>query len=155
MITSSASTSATSTTPRIVRLRFLAVKLSLRGRQDEQQPAIVVIRREDVGLCSLGPVSLRMNGDRLVQDAYSPLECCADVIVPRLELEPQDLLHRTPDHIVVAEARQLACAAAGPKQAALLVAREEGGVRRRVVVVQQLEHEAGATLVAAARAVPE
>src|SRR3954454_23241469 len=157
MITSSASTRASSTRPRIVRLRFLAVKVvaGLRGRQHEQQSAVVVVRGEDVGLRPLRPVSLRVNGDRLVENTHSPLERGADVVVTRLELEAEHLLHGTADHVIVTEAGELARAAAGTDQASVLVTDEECGIGRRVVVVEQLEDEAEAALRATARSVPE
>src|SRR4051812_4835909 len=157
MITSSAITSATTTRPRTIRLRFFVIKvvLWLRGRQDEQQPAVVVVCGEDVSLRPLRPVSLRMNGDRLVENAHSPLERGADVVVAALELEPEHLLHGAADHVVVAEPGELARAAAGADQAGLLVADEERRVGRRVVVVEQFEHEAEAALRAAAGAIPE
>src|SRR3954451_625643 len=157
MITSSAIPSATSTRPRTIRLRFFVIKvvLWLRGRQDEQQSAVVVVCREDVGLRPLRPVSLRVNGDRLVENAHSPLERGADVVVARLELEAEHLLHRAADHVVVAEARELARTAAGADQSSVLVADEECGVGRRVVIVEQFEDEAEAALRAAARPIPE
>ena len=67
-------------------------------------------------------------------------------------LEPQNLARRAPDHVEVAEPGQLARAAAGADQTALLIAEKEGRVGRRVVVVEQLEEEAEAALLAAARA---
>ena len=65
---------------------------------------------------------------------------------------PEHLLDRAADHVLVAEAGQLARAAAGADQPALLVGDEERGVGRRVVVVEQLEEEAEAAVRAAARA---
>src|SRR3954453_7357226 len=99
MITSSASTRASSTRPRIRMLRFFAVKVvaGLRGRQHEQQSAVVVVCREDVGLRPLGPGPLRVNGHRPVANTHSPLERGADVVVTRLELEAKHLLHGTAD----------------------------------------------------------
>src|SRR4051812_42489436 len=96
-----------------------------------------------------------MDGHGLVEHPHAPFERRADVVVPALELQSQHLLYGAPDHVVVAEAGELARATAGADEPRLLVADEERGVGRRVVVVEQLEDEAEAALRAAASAVPE
>src|SRR4051794_28664307 len=101
MITSNARVSTSATRPRISRLRFLELKSCRRlgGREDEQQPAVVVVGGEDVRLGLFRPIALGMNGDRLVEHAHSPLERGAYVVVAGGELETQHLLHGTPDHV--------------------------------------------------------
>src|SRR3954452_22107205 len=120
MITSRASTIAARTRARIARLRLLAVTLWLGpclGRGEyEQHPAVVVVRREDVGLRSLRPVPLRVNGNRLVEHPHAPLECGRDVVVAALEVEPEHLLDGTADHVGVAKSGELARAPAGADQ---------------------------------------
>src|SRR4051812_8989359 len=125
MQTSSASASANATRPRMLRLRFFELTLGLGasvGRQDEQQAAVVVVRREDVGLRPFGPVALRVNGNRLVEHPYAPLERRADVVVAALKVEPEHLLHGAADHVGVAEPGELPRTPARADQAALLVA---------------------------------
>src|SRR3954453_16724908 len=153
MITSAASASSATTTSRIRPLRWRMLTSRLPRREDDQQAAVVVVRGKDVSLRRLRPVALRMDHHGLVEHADAPLERRADVVVAVLKVEPEHLLHRAADHVGVAEAGELAGAAAGADQAALLGGDEEGGVGRWVVVVEQLEQEAVATVRAAARAV--
>ena len=126
-----------------------------RGREHEQQPAVIVVGGEDVRLRRLGPVALRVHGDRLVQHPNAPLQGRADVVVAVLELQPEHLVHGPPDHVQVAQAGELPGAPAGADQLGVLVAQEEGGIGGRVVVVQQLEQEAEPTLLAPPRAALE
>src|SRR5215208_7956421 len=157
MITSSDAISSPATSRMIRKLRRAAVigwSGSARS-QDEQQAAVVVVGREDVRLCRLRAVALGVDGDLLVEDADAPLQRGADVVVAVLELQPQDLLDRTADDVLIAQAGEHAGAPAGADQAALLVRDEERGVRRGVVVVEQLEEEPEAAVLAAAGALGE
>ena len=136
----------------IERLRVREVKRRLARGQDEQQAAVVVIGGEDVCLRRLGAVTFRVHGHGLVQNADAPLESGADVVIPVLELEPEDLVDGPPDHLEIAEAGELPSAPPGADQAALLVAEEERRVGRRVVVVEELEKEPETALLAPASA---
>src|SRR4051812_47747913 len=100
--------SSRTTRARIDRFRLRLLTRELLGRQDEQQPAIVVVGGKDVGLGRLGAVALRVHHYRLVEHPHSPLEDGAYVVVPRLELEPEHVRDRTADHVEVAEPRELA-----------------------------------------------
>ena len=60
----------------------------------------------------------------------------------RLELEPQHVLYRPPDHVQIPKPGELPRPPPGPDQLRVLVEDEEGGVGRGVVVVEQLEEEA-------------
>src|SRR3954453_334978 len=98
MITSAASTSSAPTASRISPLRWRLLKgLRLPGREDDQQAAVVIVRRKDVGLRAPGPVGLRMNPDGLVEHPDAPLERRAHLIVAVPQVEPQQLLHRAAD----------------------------------------------------------
>src|SRR4051812_29881481 len=114
-ITAAAPARTTRTRPRIdrLRVRLLIARRSLRC-QHEQQSAVVVVGGEDVGFGRFGTIALGVHHHRLVEHPHSPLERGPDVVVPGLELEAQDLRHRSPDHVQVAEPRELAGTAAGP-----------------------------------------
>ena len=84
------------------------------GSQNEQQAAVLVVRGEDVCLRRLRPVPFGVHDHWLVQHAHAPLESGADVVVTRLELEPQHLVHRPADHVQVAEPGELARALPAP-----------------------------------------
>jgi hypothetical protein len=139
-----------------LRLAAVIAKRSrLTRRQDEQQPAVVVVGREDVCLGGLGTVALGVDDDGLVEHPDAPFERRADVVAAVLELEAEDLLHRASDDVLVTQAGQLARAPAGADQTALLVGDEERRVGRRVVVVEKLEEKAEAAVLAAASALDE
>src|SRR3954447_26517707 len=152
MIASERSSSAP-TIASTIRLRRRSV-ISVRC-QDEQQPAIVVVGGEDVCGCRLWPVSLCMDGNRLLEDAHPPFEGSADRIAVVGELQVENFLDRPAHHVLLAEARQLANAAADPYYTRVCVADEKRRVRGRVVVVEQLEEETEPALLAAAGALGE
>src|SRR3954449_3286372 len=154
MTSTEAAISANTTSSTNPLRRELVIGSGLRG-EDEQQAAVLVVGREYVRLRGLGAVALSVHGHGLVEHPNAPLERRADVVVAVLEGEAEHVLHRTADHVGVAEAGELAGAAAGADQAALLVGDEERGVGRRVVVVEQLEEKAEAAVRAAARAIAE
>src|SRR4051794_2540069 len=153
MIIASETTSRNPTIASTIRLRRRSV-ISVR-RQDEQQPAIVVVGGEDVCGGRLGPVTLCMHRNRLLEDAHPPFECCADRIAVLGELEVENFLDRPAHHVLFAEPGELAHPAADTYYTRVRVADEEGRVRGGVIVVQQLEQEAEAALLAAASALGE
>src|SRR5207244_11232800 len=73
----------------------------------------------------LGPVPFGVHDHWLVQYPDTPLESGADVVVAGLELQAEHLLHRTADHVQIAQPGELARPAAGADQPALLVRSEE------------------------------
>ena len=93
MITSAAAPAAPTTSAMIARLRCA---VGHRGRQHEQQPAVVVVGGEDVRLRRLGPVAFGVHDHLLVEHAHAPLERGADVVVAVLELEPEHLVTARP-----------------------------------------------------------
>src|SRR2546423_5836107 len=126
-----------------------ADNLAVRGRERDEQAAVVVERREEVtddGLQAAAPCSqLQL----LVQAAHAPLERELDRVLLLLEPgEPEGGDHVCAEHLLLAPAAQLEDAAADCEDAALLVARDEAGRRCRVVVVHQLEKEAEPAVVA-------
>src|SRR5689334_4937734 len=127
MMISADSASSAPTIASTIRLRRRSV-ISVRC-QDEQKPAIVVVGGKDVCGCRLRPVSLRMDGNRLLQHAHPPFECCADRIAVFLELEVEEFLDRTADRVLLAEAGQLAHSLAEADYAGLRVADDESGIR--------------------------
>src|SRR3954452_19007340 len=127
----------------------------LRRRQDEQQPAVGVVGRKQVGDRLGRQVALGMDSYRLSQPPHAPLQRHPHLVLRAVEGQPEHVADRPPDHLLVGEAGELARAAAAADDPALLVAHEERGVRRRVVVVEELEEEAEAALRAALGLVAE
>src|SRR3954449_88484 len=133
MTSSADSASSAPTIASTIRLRRRSV-ISVRC-QDEQQPAIVVVGGEDVCGCRLWSVSLRMDGNWLLEDAHPPFEGSADRIPVVGELQVENFLDRPAHHVLLAEPRQLAHPAADTYYARVCVADEKRCVRGRVVVV--------------------
>src|SRR3954447_10446710 len=127
----------------------------LLGRQDDEQAAVVVVGREEVGGRARGEGPLRVDSHRLAQHANAPLQRGGDLVAAVVELQAEHLVDRAPDDLLLLEAGELERAAAGADRPALLVAHEEGRVRRGVVVVEQLEEEREAAPLAALGLTPE
>src|SRR5688500_1326578 len=158
MITARDAASNPTTSAMIRRLRRRSVigrGAALARSQDEQEPTVLVVRREDVCLRRFGTIAFRVHDDRLVEHPNAPLERGADVVVAILELEAENLAHGSPDDVLVAQARELARAAAGADQRAVLVGDEERRIGSRVVVVEEFEQEAESAVLAAPRALGE
>src|SRR4051794_36350591 len=148
-MTVSDAASRPATSSRIRTLRRRSFMRLLGGRQDEQQAAVVVVGRKEVGGRARGQIALRVHLDGLAERPDAPLQHGPDRILPLGEAEAQDLPDAAPDHALVVEAGQLEGAATAADDPALGVADEEGRVRCGVVVVEQLEEEAEAALRAA------
>src|SRR3712207_1043702 len=138
-----------SRTKRLRRRSVTGSAYSGLGRQDEQHAAVVVVRREQVGLRLGGQVALGVDLHRLVELADAPLEHGLHGVGAVAEAQAEDLARGPADDLLVPEAGELERAAPARDDAAVLVGDEEGGVRRRVVVVEQLEEEAEAAVRAA------
>src|ERR671937_796232 len=149
--TAISATTTSSTKP--LRLA-LVIRSGLRG-EDEQETTVLVVGREDVRLRRLRTVALGVNGHRLVEHSYTPLERRADVVVAVLEGESQHVAHWLAQRIRLAETGELAHALAEADHARVLVADHKGGVGRGVVIVEQLEQEPEAAFGAALRASSE
>src|SRR4051794_10553392 len=142
---------------RIRPLRRRSFTGLLLGRgEDEQQAAVVVVGREEVGRRPGRDVALGVDRDRLVALADAPLQGGADGVGVALgELQAEDLAGRAADHVLLVEAGELEGAPAQADDPALRVADEERGVGRRVVVVEELEEKREAALGAALGPRPE
>ena len=69
--------------------------LVVRWREhDEDTAFLVVVRREDVGDRPGGQIALGVHLDGLALHAHLPLERGANVIVPVVEPQPEDVVHR-------------------------------------------------------------
>src|SRR3954452_15927753 len=150
-----------------MRPRYSALSSgALLGGEDQQQAAIVVVGREEIGDRLGGQITLGVDGYPLAQRADAPLEgrldrgCFAGVvrvgggapISPVDPLETEHVTDRSADHLLVLEAGELERTFAQIQDTGLLVEREERGARRRHVVVEQLEEEGEAALRATLRA---
>src|SRR4051794_27803759 len=112
----------------------------------DEQPAVVVVRREEVPGHPLRLAPVRPQLEPLTHATDAPFECeRRRVPIRREPAQAEALDDVAAEQILLREARELEHAATGRDDPSLLVADHEAGARRRVVVVHQLEEEAEAT----------
>src|ERR1022692_2360312 len=147
--TSDTSTSAV-TSARTKALRARSLIGPSAGRcEHEQQSAVVVVCREEVGGRARGEVGVGPQRRGLPERPHPPLEDRRDVILAVLEAQPELLRERLTDDLLLLIAGQLERSPAAADHATLAVGHEERRVRRRVVVVEQLEEKREAAVRAA------
>src|SRR5688572_7437565 len=129
---------------------------SCAGRQRDEDPAIVVIGREDVRGDGLDLACPRTKLDLLAEPPHAPLEGQRDRALPVLEAaEAECVDHVLAHQLALAVSRELENAAAGCEDAPGAVAGYEARVRGGVVVVEELEEEAEAATLARDRMAEE
>src|SRR6266550_1866194 len=109
----------------------------------DEQPAVVVVGREEVGRDGFPLSRTRAELELLAEPPHTPFERERRRVLFRLEaveVEPVDDVR--PEQLLLAVAGELEDAASGGEDSPLAVADHETRVRRRVVVVHQLEEEA-------------
>src|SRR4029450_2758400 len=136
--------------------RPLPVVPRLARRQGDEQPAVLVVRGEEVGRHRLRDPRAGPELVRLVELAADPL-AGAPGRVPAAggSLQPERVHDVPADQLRLLVARQLEDAAARGEHPRVAIADDEAGARRGVVVVEELEQEPEAAPLAGRRLVEQ
>ena len=130
------------------RRSVIKLKRLLSGRQNEQQPAVVVVCRKEIGACFCWKVALGIDLDLLVERTDTPLQDGAYGVWLGDEAEPENISDRPTDDAFIIEAGQLKGAATACDHTSVVVADEERRVRSRKVVIEEFKEKTEATFAA-------
>src|SRR4051794_25373418 len=101
-MTTALAMSRPATSSRMKRLRRRSVMRRGRGRllrrrQDEQEPAVVIVGRKQISGSARGQISLGVDLDRLAERSNAPLQHGLHMIAPVFELQAEHVAHLPAD----------------------------------------------------------
>ena len=121
------------------------------GRQDEQQPAVIVVSGEEIGARFGRQIPLGVDLNLLIKRAHAPLQNRPNRIALLSKAQAEYITNWAPNNALVIEPCQLECAASAGDYAGVVVTDEERRIWSRKVVIEQFEDESEAALFAAFR----
>ena len=131
------------------RRSVIKLERLLSGRQNEQQPAVVVVCGEEIGARFRWKVALGIDLDLLIEGTDAPLQDSAYGVGLGGEAEPKNIPNGPTDNAFIVKAGQLKGAATACDHTGVVVADEERRVRSREVVIEEFKEKTETTFAAA------